>query len=236
MEKLTNITFTGLDARTDMSALEQIQKEYPIAEFGVLMSKHYDHNGNRYPDPKLVEHFVGHNLSLSAHLCGGLAKMAYMGCLEPVTGIYPAFEHPDFKRTQLNVSPYDQIYMTAARMKSKTDKEIIIQQKSPTLMYSQSFREFMKMNPELNVTMLVDPSGGRGIDEGLDLIATDEKIGYAGGINENNVEEKLRTLMEMDTIKKFWIDMESGVRTDDWFDLGKVVRILEKCQNIVKEY
>ena len=139
MEKITNITFTGLDARTDVSELEKIQKEYPIAEFGILMSKHYDHNGNRYPDPKLIEQFVGHNLNLSAHLCGGLAKIAYTGCFEPVSQVYPSFNHPDFKRTQLNISPYEQIYLVASSMKSKIDKEIIIQQKSPTLMYSRAF-------------------------------------------------------------------------------------------------
>ena len=30
--------------------------------------------------------------------------------------------------------------------------------------------------------------------------------------------------------------MESGVRTDDWFDLDKVRRVLEICEPIIKEY
>lgn len=236
MGKITNITFTGLDARTDVKLLEQIQKEYPIAEFGVLMSKNWGHNGNRYPAPEIINNFLGLGLNLSAHLCGQLAKNAYKGFFEPTMNIYPAFSYPDFKRTQLNVSPYEDLYMLAGTLKLKTDKEIIIQQKSPTMMYTKAFNEFMVQNPHNEVTLLVDPSGGRGIDEGLDLIATDYKTGYAGGINEDNVEEKLRTLLALDTIGPFWIDMESGVRTNDWFDLDKVVRILEKCQNILKEY
>lgn len=236
MEKITNITFTGLDARTDVKLLEQIQKEYPIAEFGVLMSKNWETNGNRYPNPELVKNFLDQGLNLSAHLCGHLAREAFKGCLEPVMSIYKAFEHPDFKRVQLNVSPYESIYLQADTLKLKVDKEFIIQQHSPTLLHSQGFNSFEQKNPDTRVTMLIDPSGGCGVDEGLDIIATDYKTGYAGGINEDNVEEKLRTLLELETIGKFWIDMESGVRTNDWFDLDKVVRILEKCQSILKEY
>lgn len=234
--KLKHITFTGLDANTSVSDLVEIQKKYPIAEFGVLMSKNWETNGNRYPNPELVQRFLDQGLNLSAHLCGHLAREAYKGYLELVMSIYHAFEHPDFKRVQLNVSPYENIYLQADTLKLKVDKEFIIQQRSPTLLYSQAFNRFEEKNPNTKVTMLVDPSGGRGIDEGLDIIATDRKIGYAGGINEDNVEDKLRTLMSLDTVNEFWIDMESGVRTNDWFDLDKVVRILEKCQNILKEY
>jgi phosphoribosylanthranilate isomerase len=146
------------------------------------------------------------------------------------------FAHKDFKRVQLNVSPYEDIYMSAGHVHSGIDKEIIIQQKSPTMMYSKAFDKFLEINPELNVTMLVDPSGGRGISEGLDIIATDHKTGYAGGINESNVYDKLYTIMSLETVGDVWIDMESGVRTDDWFDIDKVVRVLEKCEEVSKEF
>ena len=233
---LKHITFTGLDARTNVEDLVAIQKKYPIAEFGVLMSKNWEQNGNRYPNPELIQRFLDRGLNLSAHLCGSLAREAFKGYLEPVMSIYQVFKHPDFKRVQLNISPYENIYLQADTLKLKVDKEFIIQQHSPTLLYSQAFNRFEEKNPDTKVTMLVDPSGGRGIDEGLDIIATDFKTGYAGGINEDNVENKLRTLMSLDTVNDFWIDMESGVRTDDWFDIDKVVRVLEKCDNVLKDF
>ena len=233
--KIKHITFTGLDANTNVEDLVAIQKKYPIAEFGVLMSKNWETNGNRYPNPELVKNFLDQGLNLSAHLCGHLAREAFKGYLEPVISIYKAFEHPDFKRVQLNVSPYESIYLQADTLKLKVDKEFIIQQHSPTLLHSQGFNSFEQKNPDTRVTMLIDPSGGRGVDDGLDIIATDYKTGYAGGINEDNVEDKLRTLMSLDTVNEFWIDMESGVRTDDWFDINKVVRVLEKCDKIVKD-
>ena len=78
-------------------------------------------------------------------------------------------------------------------------------------------------------------SGGEGIETHVIAFAG-KKIGYAGGINANNVAEKLTFLMENDQVGDFWIDMESGVRTDDWFDIDKVVKVLEICSDILKKY
>ena len=39
--KLKHITFTGIDARTDLQELQDIQRQYPLAEFGVLTSYHW---------------------------------------------------------------------------------------------------------------------------------------------------------------------------------------------------
>ena len=234
MNKLKTITFTGIDEKTDVDALKAIKEEYPIVEFGVLMSRNWMTNGNRYPNPETISRFLDQGLNLSAHLCGGIAKSAFAGDFSKVIEKYPVFSHPDFKRVQLNVSPYEDIFETAAHLDEPLEKEIIIQQKSPTLKYSQAFNRFSSLNENLNVTMLVDPSGGRGKDEGLDLIATDHKIGYAGGINIGNVEDKLVMLLNTETIGDFWIDMESGVRTDDWFDVEKVRKILEVCNRIIK--
>lgn len=44
-------------------------------------------------------------------------------------------------------------------------------------------------------------------------------VGYAGGINPDNVSKFLALIAHADN---FYIDMESGVRTNGWFDLDKV--------------
>lgn len=233
--KLKHITFTGIDEHTDVNVLKDIKKKYPLAEFGVLMSKKWSVNGNRYPSPEIINNFTDQGLDLSAHLCGGIAKDAYTGNFLSVLSCYPSFQHPDFKRVQLNVSSYDELWTQAGWLEDfYENKEVIIQQKSPTMAQSQGFRRFQTLNPHINVTMLIDPSGGKGVDDGLNIIATPYKTGYAGGINEDNVEEKLTTLMNLDTVGYFWIDMESGVRSDDWFDTDKVVRVLEKCEKVLK--
>ena len=53
--RLKHITFTGVDAKTDKKLLSEIQKQYPVAEFGVLTSYHWYENGNRYIDPRIME-------------------------------------------------------------------------------------------------------------------------------------------------------------------------------------
>ena len=78
--KLKHITFTGIDAQTDLKRLEAIQKSYPIAEFGVLTSYHWYENGNRFLDPRMFRRLTTwSNLHLSLHLCGRVAHDAVRG-------------------------------------------------------------------------------------------------------------------------------------------------------------
>ena len=85
------------------------------------------------------------------------------------------------------------------------------------------------------MSVLLDASGGRGIDTTIKpLFRHGLKVGYAGGINPDNVGDKLYQLLR-DTKEDFWIDMESGVRTNDKFDLNKVYKVLKECQKVLKE-
>ena len=94
------------------------------------------------------------------------------------------------------------------------------------------------MNSKIDdhITTLLDASGGRGVDTGIEVLKLPHKIGYAGGITPENVEEKLTFLMESDDVDSFWIDMETGVRTDDWFDLDKVENVLKTCTEVIERY
>ena len=42
MSTLKHITFTGVDAMSDIKALQEILREFPLAEFGVLTSYHWN--------------------------------------------------------------------------------------------------------------------------------------------------------------------------------------------------
>lgn len=79
-----------------------------------------------------------------------------------------------------------------------------------------------------DVHLLQDRSGGRGALE-TEWFAPDElcrkagaAIGYAGGLSPSNIAEQLPRIAEAAGGMAFWIDCESGVRTDDWLDPAKV--------------
>jgi hypothetical protein len=232
--RLQHITFTGIDAKTDIQALKEIQREFPIAEFGVLTSYHWYENGNRYLDPRILRHEVmGNGLHLSLHICGSAASDA-------VRGRYADIFHLTYgcycriPRIQLNVAGRkDNPHVASA---TDWGHEVIVQQRDPDNLdlfaaTLETWKDYLG-----KCSILLDASGGRGINTPLKVLPLTCKVGYAGGINPENVGDKLDFLMREHTSGPFWIDMESGVRTNDWFDIDKVIKVLKICQPIIQQY
>lgn len=226
--RLKHITFTGIDAKTDIQDLIDIQREFPIAEFGVLTSYHWYENGNRYINPQFLCNLWGQRLNLALHVCGRAASDAADGYW------YRLDEHLIyylglFKRVQLNIANRaDLPYRLASVPDNHT--EIIIQQRGIHHI------EFYKRSKWMNTSILLDASGGQGINTPIEILKCDGKVGYAGGINPDNVAEKLSFLLQNVRMGDFWIDMESGVRTNDWFDTDKVRRVLRICKEVINNY
>ena len=237
--RLKHITFTGVDRRTNLYRLRQIQEQYPIVEFAVLTSYHWYENGNRYLDPQIIDTLRGKNLRMALHVCGEAALDAAIGKWEQIDKL--VWHNLDlFKRVQLNLAERknNPAYCWIPLI---IGQELIIQQRAALELplYEATMKYWTKVftYPHRDIiSALLDSSGGRGIDTPLKVWPSNGKIGYAGGINPDNVEEKLRFLMSHITMGEFWIDMESGVRTDDWFDLDKVEQVLEICQRVIKDY
>lgn len=81
-------------------------------------------------------------------------------------------------------------------------------------------------------SVLFDPSGGRGIEAfRWPSPPIGCHLGYAGGIKPDQIVDTLKEIGVVDS--PFWIDMESGVRTDDKFDLAKVRQVLEAAKPFV---
>ena len=236
--RLRHITFTGIDARTDLQELQDIQQQYPIAEFGVLTSYHWYENGNRYLNPQSLPNLYGRELNLALHICGSMVSDATEGLWGHINRhTLSMLEMQLFQRVQINVANrLDHPERLVSMPTPKT--EIIIQQRSGnTEFFERSLWGDEDGCPRL-VSMLIDDSGGQGIDSPINIYSSvyNHKIGYAGGFNPDNVAEKLNYLFENVHDGELWIDMESGVRTGDWLDLDKVRRVLEICKPIIKEY
>lgn len=214
--KLKHISFAGIDNKTDINDLKDIQEEYPIVEWGILMSINWSENGNRYMNPAEFQKFAG--LHLCGHLCGKLARDMMKG---DMTLLYETYPHWDkiFKRIQINVASFNNF---TNGIVWSGEQELYIQCKP------NKYDNYIKSS---GVGMLIDNSGGRGIDEEWVIYPTNKKIGYAGGLNPNNVVLKTKNLMNNPKVGDFWIDMESGVRTNDWFDTEKVRMVLKNLKD-----
>lgn len=225
------ITFTGIDGKTDLGELWDLQCKYPYVEWGVLVSQNWRTNGNRYFNPSMLP-ALDRGLCLSAHMCGKIAREFANGNINPFVN-WSKGRFDLFTRCQLNISKSNGVpekFVQTDEMRILFD-QVILQQKGVN-----DCGLFMNSKEDERVSILLDASGGNGIDTPIEILdANPNLVGYAGGINPENVESKLTYLLE-NVNGQFWIDMESGVRTDDWFDLDKVKQVLEICHKYVRGY
>lgn len=222
------ITFTGIDVHTNIDNICQLQDHYPFIEFGLLVAQSRQGKENRYPDLYVLPHELeDRGLNLACHVCGSLAKE----CLtEGFDGLnkYLGGKLNIFNRVQLNVSDMREIPPSFNLYLDYGPDEVIIQQHPDKPLIVDRLANYT-----VNVSVLFDASGGRGLETGFKPVRLPKfRTGYAGGINPTNAAERFFELTESDILDDFWIDMESGVRTDDWFDISKVKAVLESiCQH-----
>ena len=100
--------------------------------------------------------------------------------------------------------------------------------------------------PPRVVSLLHDPSGGKGLVSGIasDVTGGGARVpsvpegvsmGFAGGIREESVEKAARKAMAQDPDVESWLDLETGARDEsDKFDLARVERILAKVAPFVR--
>ena len=170
--RLKHITFTGIDAKTDIKALQEIQEQYPIAEFGVLTSYHWYENGNRYLDPQIINSLRGEGLHLALHVCGRAAHDAAIGrwdLIDKLTWSNLGL----FNRVQLNIANRTDNPDALSKRAKITEQEVIIQQRDCRSMsvYEATIDKFRYKQDRYNRTfsVLLDASGGQGIDTPVEV-------------------------------------------------------------------
>ena len=195
-KKPKHITFTGIDERTDLDRCARISSMWSV-EWGVLIGGRL--GKNRYPSDQVIQAAIGRGLSMSLHVCGQQARTANRGVLP---------DHAEsFSRMQVNMASraYDTRSLTL--LAQRTGKTIIAQTRGEVFPHTSQGIQF-----------LFDRSGGRGVPSTYwPPGPKDQTVGYAGGLNPDNVAAIVASI----DADKFWIDMETGVRTDDWLDLDK---------------
>ena len=220
---LNRVTFTGVDDKTNIDDLVYLAEKYPFVEFGILVSKNNSNSGivNRYPNLTILKRLKNKGLNLSCHICGSIARQIVQkndwSELEKLLGK----DMEIFKRFQLNVS---NIHKFSNEISFRDDKDFIIQLKDDTSLY-----EYYKDLP--NVFGFQDNSGGLGKFED-NWMDSDRYFGYAGGLSVENVEKVIEDLLIVNN-SDFWIDMETSVRTNDWFNTKKCEEVLKICEKFL---
>ena len=225
---LTRVTFSGIDQYTRVQDLKGLYEKYPFVEFVFLYSHHANQKGQgRYPRTVILKSYKKANLPMALHLCGKIAHdlvhdSNWSVVYKELDGYMGLFD-----RIQLNI-PKTRHF--SREMTFPEDKQIIIQLHEGTKELFDCYKHLP------NVAGFQDASGGRGIAETEWILPETEPFGYAGGIHPENVVDVVRELNEI-CETDFWIDMETGIRTNDKFDVAKCEEICRKLtQNRLINY
>lgn len=216
-------SITGADDAVDVNDLNALAREFPFVEWAILLMQSRAGQA-RFPTTGWIENFAQKNECTNAamHLCDD----ALLGF---VAGKREVFELMDgFNRIQLNLKfgdVKDKIDMAEliARVKESPRWQFILQ-------YAKGSEDLLpKFKDVPNHAVLFDESAGCGeLPESWQAPIAGHFCGYAGGLNPDNVGQNLEIISKVIPANYVtWIDMETGVRTNDVFDLAKVRRVLE---------
>lgn len=231
--KIDKVTITGADDKILYTDLLNLQEDFPFVEWGILFSGSKE-GTPRYPSKDHREkHFTG-ALNLSAHFCGWWSRQVLEERNFQLISDLP----PQYKRVQLNYSFLNagddrnlralNIYLT-----QHEDRRIILQYNHNNMHFIDEWMR--KNNLSSRFHFLYDASGGRGkqITRILPAIGG-HYTGHAGGIDVDNVDSVCCEIGRQESKEDVWIDLESGARTNNNFDLEKVRSVLQKCSYHIK--
>jgi hypothetical protein len=201
MPNVQFVTMTGIDERTDLDRVLTLSARFPV-EWAILMSPDLQGSHPRFPGHETIDAFRSMPVRKAVHLCGVHAK-------EIMAGGEPVVDVTGFDRAQINHRR--PIAELVAGFAFRRGVQGIMQSRS------------LEFPDAPGVQMLFDRSGGQGRLPLEWPIHPGHLVGIAGGISPATIGTVLGTIPE----GPVWLDMETGVRTDDdLLDLDKVEAVL----------
>lgn len=244
--QLNKVTITGADDLINPSDLIKLSKEYPFVEWGILFSKSKQ-GSERYPSLNWIEEFLNqinekNKVKISAHICGKYMRdiLAGNNTLPLIVSKFPRLQF-NFKYFDENVN--EESFIDLLKTNYFENKEIIFQVRNDVNDNFFYMLEKLFYQSKVKISALLDQSGGTGkeIDPNFKVFRSifNTYYGYAGGINPTNIGTIIRSINEKgfgNENIKYWLDMESGVRTDIYPTPLVAFIDKEKQKNFDKEY
>jgi hypothetical protein len=218
---LKYISITGADDKVDIGELIRLSRAFPLVEWAILYYPSRT-GANRNPSAEWRREFLARCdfANKAAHLC----ETAVPSFAEE--GFEFAPELRQFGRIQLNFTRerlmQHRLVQLLSRVSEEKGTQFITQENEKNPGVSGLF------SPNRHHQILFDASAGHGVSPAQWPGTIPGKFcGYAGGLAPDNVAAELERIERAAGTAPFWIDMESGVRTDNEFDLHKVEQVLE---------
>lgn len=196
------ITFTGVDDRTPIAAIEALSARYPI-EWGVLLDPAQQGQAPRFPTMAALADLLSSALRLSGHLCGGHTEAIRLG--KPID---TPLDLARFERIQIN--SHKVAVAEAVHFGRSIGRRCILPCGGDRFPESDT------------VQWLHDLSGGRGLATRDWPPYPGRLAGYAGGIGPENAAAVVAAIA---ADGPYWIDMETRIRTGDMLDPELCARV-----------
>lgn len=211
VQKPAFIAFTGVDDVAALGGMQALSARYPI-EWGILIDDEQTEKPLFLKQEARRACLAAGGLRFAAHVCGEQA-VRIANAPDTVT-----VDLTGFQRVQVNHS-------FSGSTQVHVDNTVWFGRKigaRSMLQCTQTFPDDARLD------WLFDTSFGKGTAPSVwpEMRKAGPFCGFAGGINASNVANVL-TAIGAEPGDQYWIDMESGIRTNDRLDL-------EKCEAVCK--
>lgn len=233
---LDMVSFIGVDSWTNCYKLEKLDKLAKLTnkldvEFGFLYSEAQAGVKPRYPKLEEImlmkDFFRRRQMAHSVHLCGQEAIDKFLVRDRTILNMC---EGASRVQLNFNIEKYNQDALALRLIELAESGDV----PSIVLQSNKSKKDFINKVKKLDLTIdldwfniLYDASGGFG--RTIDIIEPVDRryyTGYAGGINPENLTSVIHRIDDVVGKDRYYIDMESGIRTNDKLDIQKVTDIL----------
>ena len=223
------VSLTGADDQVSLAELARLGGEFPFVEWALLYLPGKE-GEPRNPTRAWRESFFearlpGHS---AVHLCGAAAFEQLLA------GELPR-DIAQADRLQLNINARgtdfaDDAVLEVFSRALALGPALILQYHSGTAAVIERFLATLSAGDLPRVHVLLDESRGKGMPPAQWSVPTSLRahapfIGFAGGLGPGNVQAAMADMSTLGVCH--WIDMESGIRSDNQFDLAKARRVLE---------
>lgn len=224
---IKKVTITGADDTTDIGALEDLSREFPFVEWGILVSSRQE-GSPRFPSRRWIAGFADavrdREINVSMHVCGRWVRQLLLGALD-------WNELPDVvsvcQRVQINT--HAEVHQSKTSMMDNLrrlqGKQFIFQWDGVN-----DHLAMAALGWGIDAAALFDTSGGAGVlPTSWPAAVAGIPCGYAGGLGPDNVVAQVAAIETVCNVP-YWIDMERRVRVadDSSLDMTAVRSVLEQ--------